>query len=255
MKIFITGASGGVGEALVRQSVKAGHTVWGVARREELLKKMQSDLGADKFLFTKCDVSNENDVENTVKLMRAANFLPEIVILNAAVFFHDAGSSYQHNLFKQGMAINVFGALVWVDKFMPDFLKRGSGSFIAISSISAYLPHSNDIFHSASKAALSMAIRSLQLNYVKNNINFSVINFGPIATSLSPQWIDSSGKPKYFFVLTPEKAASCIKKIIEVKNKKSVYWEPFPISWAWRLVSFLPDNLFYILSKYLKREK
>lgn len=252
MKVFITGVSGGVGEALARQLVKAGHAVWGVARREELLKKMQSELGTDKFLFTRCDVSNENDVERVVKTMKAANFLPEIVVLNAAVFFHNAGFSYQHNLFKQGMAINVFGALIWVDKFMPDFLKRGSGSFIAVSSVSAYLPHSNDIFHSASKAALSMAFRSLQLNYHETNINFSVINFGPIATSLSPQWADSAGRPKYFFVLTPEKAADCISEVIEDKNKKTIYWKPFPISWLWRLVSFFPDNLFSLLSKYLK---
>lgn len=253
MKVFITGVSGGVGEALARQLVKAGHTVWGVARREELLKKMQYDLRADKFLFSKCDVSNENDVENTVKMMKAADFLPEVVVLNAAVFFHNAGSSYQHPLFKQGMAINVLGSLIWVDKFMPDFLKRGFGSFIAVSSVSAYLPHSDDIFHSASKAALSMAFRSLRLNYNKTNINFSIINFGPIATTLSPQWINSSGKPKYFFVLTPEKAAGCIKSVVEEKNKKTIYWEPFPISWLWRLVSFFPDNLFSLLSKYLKK--
>lgn len=253
MKIFITGVSGGIGEELARQLVGAGHIVWGVARREELLKKIQSELGADKFLFTKCDVGNENDVENTVKLMKSANFLPDEVVLNAAIFFHNPDILYQHSLFKQGMITNVFGSLIWVDKFLPDFLKRGSGSFIAISSISAYLPHLRGFSYSASKAALSMAFRNLRLDYYGTNINFSVINFGPIATGLSLQWADSSGKPKNFLVLAPEEAAASIKAIIEAKNKKTIYWGgPLPVSLLWRLASFLPDNLFFLLSKNLK---
>jgi len=253
MKIFITGVSSGVGEALARQLVKAGYTVWGVARREELLKKIQSELGADKFLYTRCDVSNENDVENTVKLMKVADFLPDTVVLNAAVFLHNTGSSYQHSLFKQVAAINIFGSLIWVDKFLPDFLKRGSGSFIAISSISAYLPHLRGFSYSTSKAALSMAFRNLQLDCHGTNISFSVINFGPIATGLSPQWADSSGKPKSFLALAPEKAAASIKAVIEAKNKKTVYWGgSFFVSFLWRLASFLPDNLFFLLSKNLR---
>lgn len=252
MKILITGASGGVGEALAGQLTGAGHIVWGVARREELLKKMQSELGADRFLFSRCDVSNENDVENTVKLMMAANFLPDIVVLNAAVLLRDSGLKNQHSLFKQSMAVNVLGSLIWVDKFMPDFLKKGYGSFIAVSSVSAYLPNASSNSYSASKAALSMAFRSLWLNFRKTNINFSVINFGPIATTLAPQWIDSAGGPKYFFVLAPDKAAGFVKSVVENKNKKAVYWYPFPVSWLWRLASFLPDKLFFLLSKNLK---
>lgn len=252
MKILITGASGGVGRALAEQLVKAGHMVWGVARREELLKKIQSELGADKFLFTKCDVGNENDVENAVKLMRTADFLPDVVVLNAAVLFPNKDLRY--SLFKQAVTINILGSLIWIDKFINDFLKRGSGSFIAVSSISAFLPYPNGLPYSATKAALSMAFRSLLLRYKGNNIDFSVIYFGPIATLLTPHWANSVGKPRYFFVLTPEKAAACIKEVIGAKNKKPVYWGgSFLISLLWRLASFLPDNIFFLLGKYLKK--
>ena len=47
---------------------------------------MQSELGVDKFLFSKCDISNEDDINHTVEMMKMAGFLPEIVILNAAIF-------------------------------------------------------------------------------------------------------------------------------------------------------------------------
>ena len=251
MKVFITGVSSGVGEALAGQLVGAGHTVWGVALREELLRKIQSELGADKFLFAKCDVGNENEVENTLKLMRAANFLPDVVVLNAAVLFQDVNFPYQHSLFKQALAVNVFGSLIWVDKFLPDFLKRGSGSFIAISSISAYLLNADSISYSVSKAALSMAFNGLRTRYWKDKIKFSVVYFGPIATDLIPSWSFENGKPRYPFVLSRKKAA---EKVIKVINSKAGdYWFPFFATSFLRLSLLLPGDILSNIFKYLKK--
>lgn len=251
MKVFITGASSGVGETLSRQLVEAGYMVWGVARREDLLKKLQSDLGVDKFLFTRCDVGDENDVEHVVKMMRVAGFIPDVVVLNAAVFHSDT-PQYQHSLFKRAIVVNVFGSLIWVDKFLPDFLKRGFGSFITISSISAYLPNKSLISYSTSKVALSATFRNLHMRYKKDNVDFSVVYFGPIATSLVPKWINFVGKPKYFFVLSSQKAAAYIKKIIESKNRKVAYWPPFLIGILFRILLIIPDRFLIFLSSKLK---
>mgnify|MGYP001610667280 FL=1 len=241
MKVFITGVSSGVGEALARQLVKAGHLVWGIARRDELLKKMQSELGVDKFLFSKCDISNEDDINRTVEMMKMAGFLPEIVILNAAIFSRDTDPQYQYPLFKEAMAVNIFGSLTWVDKFIPDFLKRGSGSFIAISSISAHLHDAESISYPASKAAISMAFRGLRMRYRKNGIKFSTVHFGPIATKLVPSWSSENGLPRYPFVISSKKAA---EKILKVINKKSGdYWFPFFTTLFFRALS-IPGDIF-----------
>ncbi len=251
MKVFITGVSDGIGKELARQLVNAGHMVWGVARREELLKKMQSELGADKFLFTKCDVGNEDDVENTAKLMRSAGFLPDSVVLNAAVFYADADSSYKHSDLKQVMEINVGGSLIWVDKFFEDFLKRGSGSFIAISSISAYLPNINNVSYSASKAALSMAFKTLRMRYRKEGIGFSTIYFGTDATELTPLWSSENSGFKNLLIISRKEAAGKILKVIN--SAAGDYWFPFFTTLFFRTLAFQAD-IFSVFYGYFKNK-
>ena len=63
MKIFITGISSGIGKALAKRLVVAGHIVWGVARRKELLDQMQSELGADKLLISTCNLANIDEMK------------------------------------------------------------------------------------------------------------------------------------------------------------------------------------------------
>jgi len=251
MKVFITGVSDGIGRELAKQLVGAGHIVWGVARREELLKEIQSELGADKFLFTKCDVGNENDVENAVKLMRSADFLPDVVVLNAAVFYPDADSLYKHPVFKRVMEINVNGSLIWIDKFLGDFLNRKSGSFIAISSVSAYLPNINSISYSASKAALSMAFKSLRMRYQKNGVGFSAVYFGPVATKLIPFWSSETKGLKDLFIISREEAAGKILKVIN--SAGGDYWFPFFTTLFFRAVSFQAD-IFTAFYGYFKNK-
>lgn len=250
MRIFITGASDGIGKALAKQLTADGHLVWGVARRKELLERLQSEIGADKFLFSVCDVGNEEESKSVLREMRQKDFLPEVAVLNAAAFLSDTDSYYNHSLLVKAFRVNVFGALFWVEAFLPDFLKRGSGKFIAISSVAAYRPNPKSISLSASKAALSMAFRGLRLRYQKDNIGFSNVYFGPIATNLVPAWSSAGGQPRYFFVLSPEKAA---KKIIKVLNGKAGdYWFPFFTTFIFRLVLLMPDRVFAAITQYLK---
>lgn len=251
MKIFITGVSDGIGEELARQLINAGHVVWGVARREELLKKIQSELGADKFLFSKCDVSNGDDVENTAKLMRSAGFIPDSVVLNAAVFYPDADSPYKQSVFKQAMEVNVNGSLIWIDKFLGDFLKRGSGSFIAISSVSAYLPNINSISYSAGKAALSMAFKIFRTRYQKEGVNFTTIYFGPVATKLIPLWSSEIRGLKNLFIISREEAAVKILKVIN--SAAGDYWFPFFTTLFFRVLSSQAD-IFSVFYRYFKNK-
>lgn len=51
MKVFITGVSSGIGKALTTRLVKAGHEVWGVARRREALEELQTNLASDNHSY------------------------------------------------------------------------------------------------------------------------------------------------------------------------------------------------------------
>lgn len=251
MKIFITGVSDGVGRELTKQLVRKGDEVWGVARRAELLLELQKELGAKKFHFSAGDVSIEKFVRETIAEMEGNNFLPDVVVLNAAVFSADAEPQYRHELFVQACETNVFGALIWANHFLADFLKRGSGKFIAVSSLAAFRPSQRSISLSAGKAALSMAFRGLRLRYGKDGIDFSNIYFGPIATKMLPSWSKADSQPRYFFVLSKEEAAQDIIKIM--RRKADDYWFPFFTALIFRASLLIPDKFFSAITDYLKK--
>lgn len=252
MKVFITGASDGIGKELAKQLAADGHQVWGIARRRELLEKLQSDIGAEKFYFSVCDVGNEAESQLILKKMKEKGFLPDAVILNAAAFLSDADPQYDHSLLVRAFRVNVFGALFWVGAFLPDFLKRGSGKFIAVSSVAAFRPNPKSISLSASKSALSMTFRSLRLRYAVSPVSFQTVYLGPVATAIAPEWQSTSGSPRYPFVMAAAEAAAAVKKA--VLRSRADYWVPFFTTLAFRLALFLPDKFFVLASRYFKKK-
>src|SRR3989344_2725493 len=236
MNICVTGASSGIGREIVKQLVKNGHAVWGVARRENLLKDLKKELG-DLFFYTACDVNNQNEVLGVYQEMKKGGFSPENIILAAGAFLNDINPELNYEIFKKTMGINLYGALNFVDIFLPQFLQKSSGQFIAISSTTALKPSLRGIGYPASKAALGIAFRGLDLAYRKKKVIFSTIYLGPVATEM---W----NAKKSFLVESKEKIAYRIIKAI--KTKKSAYYIPFWPTLVSRL-SFLPDRWYIAL--------
>lgn len=249
MRVFITGVSSGIGRQLAKLLVKDGHEVWGIARRRELLESLKSELNSDKFFYSQCDVSKHEEVERAMKEMAARDFHPDVVVLGSAIFPKDLSEGFDFFLTEEVFKVNFFGALTWIEKFLPKFLERGFGKFIAISSTSAFRPDVQSVSLPASKAALSMAMRSLRLRYEKENIKFITVYFGPVATSIVPEY--SSGKKKHFFVMSPGSAAKKLKKAV-FGNKREYYF-PFWLTLLFRLGLIFPDSWFSRISQFLKK--
>lgn len=253
MNVLITGASSGIGRALAITLAEAGHGVWGIARRRELLAELEARLG-ERFHSSVADVCEPKTVDAAISHMRAAGFSPDVVVLSAGAFAEDLEPEYHYDTVQRVLAINVDGALLCVDRWLPMFRQRRSGQFIAISSVSAYRPDATSVAYSASKAALSMAFRCLRLRYRGSGVQFKTIHFGPVATAISPRYSRDAGlQRKYWFVLTPEQAAHGIRRAIA--SSRAVFFIPFFITAVFRLLRILPDRLFFTLTERLRRRR
>ncbi len=242
MNVFITGISSGIGKSLAIKLVEQKHKVWGIARNEQALKLLEVKLGSNNLFITQCDLANIEDMKRVALEMKSKNFLPDVVILNAAVNIPD-NKSFNLDNYRKSIDVNLYGAMFWVEQYMNDFLKRGSGQFIAISSTSAFRKGSGGISYSASKAALSLSFRRLRTQFMETGLKFSTVYFGPINTK---SW--DGPKPK-LFVPTEDRASEFVIKLL---NKKSgEYYFPFFTTFLARLSLLFPDSFIYYCSKYL----
>lgn len=252
MKALITGVSSGVGRELTRQLIRAGHEVFGIARRLDRLKELQRELGSARFSVSVCDVANPADVARVHDELVRMGFLPDVVVLNAAIERDDVSPTYRHDITRKTFETNVSGALAWVACFLDQFLQRGSGHFIAVSSIFAFRPNETSISSAASKAALAIAFRGFQLRYRHAPVRFSVVYFGPIATGINPRFAPEPPRGlRAFFVASPRAAAHAIARTMTSRRNR-VYFPWFPTALV-RFTWWLPDWLFAALTRPFRR--
>lgn len=242
MKVFITGVSSGIGRALTEKLTKDGHEVWGIARRSEALEELRKELNSECLYLSECDLGNPSDMQKVANEMRDKSFLPDVIVLNAAVNLQNSLNAFDPEIYRKSFDINLYGALFWVAEFMEEFLQRGNGQFVAISSTSAFRHGYGGISYSASKAALSVTFRRLRMHFAKTGIKFCTVFFGPINTSL---W---RGPKIPIIVPSPDRAA---KYVIKTLSKRSgEYYFPFFTTLLSQLSTLLPESLFIHTSKY-----
>jgi NADP-dependent 3-hydroxy acid dehydrogenase YdfG len=132
--IIITGASSGIGAAAARKLAQLGAKVVLAARREDQLKTLVAELGANA-LYVVTDVSKRTDLDNLIK--QAIDKFGHIDVLwnNAGVMpisFFDEGKVEEWD---RMIDINIKGVLYGINAVLPYMLQRGQGHILSTSSV------------------------------------------------------------------------------------------------------------------------
>jgi 3-oxoacyl-[acyl-carrier protein] reductase len=229
MKILITGVSKGLGKSLAKEFIARGHSVWGVARSE--IEECNDKAGI--FFYSKCDISNADDVKKASSEMIKKGFIPDIIILNAGYAVDDVSNSIEYGKLRENFNVNLFGSLNWVNEFLPIYIKAGKGTFAAISSLSIYREnHKNRIGYSASKLALNKVFENLRMQYHSSGIKFITLCAGRMSSD------------KSFIGTTYDNAAKLIaKNILSDANPSHVNF-PALQYYLTRLTRFIPEAVY-----------
>jgi len=232
---LITGASVGLGRGLARELCARGHRVWGIARREDKLVELQQELGAEHFLFSVCDLAQDEAVHQAMQAMERSKYIPDTVILNAGINPEVKGQSFKLVEFKHVLEINLFGALAWIELFLPIFRERGSGQFVAMSSLAAYRGDARWVAYSASKSALDRAFESFRGRHAKEGVAFTVIHLGAADVGMG------YGSRSLFTL----REAKAIRKILNaVERRVPSITIPRILRLVLELMRVMPDELF-----------
>ena len=190
----VTGASSGMGRAIVAAFVKEGADVVAVARRggllEELAKEL-SDLPGRAAVYPG-DVSDRAVNEDMINFAVRTFGTLDILVNNAGVMDSMAGvGEMTDERFEQVMRVNVYGPVYGTRKAVRYFLSEGkSGNIISVSSLSAWHT-TGGAAYSASKAAVIAMTKNTAYHYGSNGIRCNAIAPGSITTKIT----SSMGKP------------------------------------------------------------
>ncbi len=132
--IWITGATSGLGRALVDEFTAAGHTVVGCGRRGKLIEQLQRDFPAPHF-FSKVDVAYDDEVAAFCHEANSITGPPDLLINNAAIV-NEPAPLWQVSAeeFNRLTAININGTASMIRHAVPMMINHGRGMIVNLSS-------------------------------------------------------------------------------------------------------------------------
>lgn len=227
--VWITGASSGIGEALVYEMAKRGAKIIISSNDAPGLERVRggcSQNSSNVFCvsFDLSDTSGiETIVEQQIKALGRIDYLFNIGGISQRSRIDETPLWLDRKIFE----INYFGTIALIKAVLPFMISQKSGYVAATSSISGRFGFPLRSAYSASKQALHGFIETLYLENKKYNIRASVIIPGRVRTNISFHALDGNGK-EYGKMdeglnkgISPEKAAKKIIKGIS-RNRREI---------------------------------
>tara|TARA_B100000029_G_scaffold512913_1_gene610874 strand:- start:58 stop:813 length:756 start_codon:yes stop_codon:yes gene_type:complete len=240
-KIWITGASSGIGRALAIKFANEGWHVAASARRENLLKVLNKE-NPNIHSFP-LDVTNEIETKKTFQ-----NIIEKFKTIDISVFctgIHDpnAEKNLDSKKIREIMETNFFGSLNCIMAVNKYFREKKNGHISIVSSVAGYrgLPAASG--YCASKSALTSLAESLYFDFKRHNVRVSLISPGFIKTPMT----DKNEFPMPM-IRSAEFAA---EKMFIGLTKKNSFEIHFPIAFTMimKLLKIMPNWLYFFLVK------
>jgi NAD(P)-dependent dehydrogenase (short-subunit alcohol dehydrogenase family) len=256
-RVWLSGASSGLGEALARELAARGCRMALFARRRERLEALQGALAALRaaegagtdVLVQPGDVRDRVRVGEAIREAEARFGGLDVVILNAGIGDSLFPDRFSAELVERIMATNFLGAVYGIEAALPGMLARRAGKIVGISSIGAVRGFPLSASYCASKAALTTFLESLRLDLRGSGVGIVTVSPGFIKTPLT----DRNRFPMPF--LQPaERAARLIVRGIE-RGKREVHF-PLRLTVPMKIVRCLPGSLYdFLVTRYMRGKK
>ena len=237
LRVFITGASSGLGRALAFRYAHRGAAVGIAARRREPLEQLAKELGPSCDAYA-LDVRDPIALEHAATHFNSRRGCPQIVIANAGV---SVGTSVDHaadlRALRDTVDINLFGLANTFSAFIAPMRAAGGGRLVGIASVAGYRGLPGAAAYSASKAAAIAYLESVRVELHGTGIAVSTICPGYIATPMTAR-----NPYRMPFILSADAAAERIAIAIERGQSYAVV--PWQMAIVARVLRVLPDPLY-----------
>lgn len=189
----VTGASGGIGEAVSRQLVSEGATVFGLARSSEKLERLSNDIG-DHFVPVECDVRSADSVRDAFRKVKEGSSQIDILINNAGVGRFGPIESMSVDEFNMQTETNVRGVFLCSKQIIPIMQAQNEatgfgGHIVNIASIAGLIGSATLGVYNATKFAVRGLSEAMMKELRNDGIKVSCVYPGSTET----EFFDNAG--------------------------------------------------------------
>jgi NAD(P)-dependent dehydrogenase (short-subunit alcohol dehydrogenase family) len=202
-RVWLLGASSGIGAALARALLQRGARVALSGRKESLLREVAGD--ARDALVLPCDAVFPASVEHACShLMEAWNGI-DVALYLAADYQPMRAWELELGAASRMIDINLRGAVAFACCVTPCLLRQGQGQLAFVASVAGYGGLPKSLIYGPTKAALINFAEALYLDLAPRGIGVRIINPGFVATPLT-----AANDFKMPALMTPEQAAQAV---------------------------------------------
>jgi short-subunit dehydrogenase len=191
---LITGASSGIGEEFARQLAARGHGVFLVARREERLQSLASELERQHGVRAEvaaCDLADPVQAESLPGLVSERGLAAGMLVNNAG--FSTVGDVHLNPDRQLGMVkVNCEALVSLTSALLPGMVERGSGAVINVASVAAFQPIPAQAVYAATKAFVLSFSEAVSAELKGTGVTMTALCPGPVAT----EFVEAAGFKK-----------------------------------------------------------
>lgn len=181
-RVWIIGASYGIGAAIARELLRAGAQVALSARKRALLDEVAAGTAA---LVAPLDVTDAPSVHSAAaQIDRAWNGF-DLALIVAGTHVEMRAQTFDLARAKQLLDVNLLGVLNCLDAILPALLRHGNGGVAIVSSVAGYVGLPKSLIYGPSKAALINLAESLYGDLHARGLGVYLVNPGFVDTPLT----------------------------------------------------------------------
>jgi len=194
-KIWVTGASSGIGEALAYEFARQGATLILSARRIEKLEEVKNKCLSltGTCIISPMDLAEPDTIKKSVEHVMKQFSSIDILINNGGISQRSFIIETPVDIDRKIMEVNYFGSVLLTKLLLPFMIKNGGGHIVAISSIVGKFGFPLRSAYSASKHAMHGFYESLKTELKKENIRVTIVLPGRVVTNISYNAITKNG--------------------------------------------------------------
>ena len=189
-KVFITGASGGIGSAICEKFLSEKFTLILTSSSDEKINSLKKKYGNDNYYY-KIDISDQLNIESVIKDISSTHKDISVIINNAGItednLIFRMKAEQWHKVINTNLNSNYF----IIKSLLPNMLANRNGKIIGISSVVATTGNQGQSNYVASKSGMIGLYKSIALEVARRNINVNIVSPGFIYTAMTDKLTDN----------------------------------------------------------------